>query len=115
MTTCLPQLQKGPDTDDEKETITPDSISLSDSGKPPPLGAPIEEHPQRLWYRVWRPKKDLDSIATQPSVFDNPKGLEAYRPPATYENAHRFNPAARWTWKEELVRLLLVYLFRSID
>jgi hypothetical protein len=45
----------------------------------------------------------LDNIATQPSVFDEPKGLEAYRPPANYENAHRFDPAARWTWREELV------------
>ncbi|KAF8755011.1 Major Facilitator Superfamily [Rhizoctonia solani] len=44
---------------------------------------------------------DLDSTATQPSVFDDSKTLEIYRPPASYENAHRFDPDARWTWREE--------------
>jgi hypothetical protein len=50
----------------------------------------------------------LDSIATQPSVFDEPKGLAAYHPPTSYENAHRFDPAARWTWREERVCLQLI-------
>jgi len=106
MTTCLPEhldLQKMPtsnDSLDEKEVISPDGYS-TESEKPAPLGAPIEERPEYLWQRVWRPKKDLDSIATQPSVFEDPKGLEAYRPPANYEHTHRFDPAARWTWREE--------------
>jgi len=34
-------------------------------------------------------------------VFDDPKTLEIYRPPPVYENAHRFDPDARWTWREE--------------
>jgi hypothetical protein len=46
---------------------------------------------------------DLDAIATQPSVFDDPCTLEAYRPPPKYENSHRFNHLARWTWREEKV------------
>ena len=52
----------------------------------PPLGEPRE--PQE-WgngfsslFRQWgRPATDLDAIATQPSVFDDPITLEAYRPP----------------------------------
>ncbi|KAF9532116.1 major facilitator superfamily domain-containing protein [Crepidotus variabilis] len=48
-----------------------------------------------------RAKRHLDDTATKPSVFDTPAGLEAYRPPASYENAHRFDPTARWTWREE--------------
>ncbi|KAF9225352.1 hypothetical protein BS17DRAFT_801418 [Gyrodon lividus] len=45
--------------------------------------------------------RDLDSVATQPSVFDDPVTLEVYRPPPQYENTHRFDPNARWTWREE--------------
>ena len=50
-----------------------------------------------------RIKVDLDAIATQRSVFDDPKTLDVYRPPPQYENAHRFDPQARWSWREEKV------------
>jgi hypothetical protein len=49
-------------------------------------------------------KHDLDAIATQPSVFDDPDTIELYRPPQSYENAHRFDPNARWTFREERVK-----------
>ena len=107
MTTSLPELlvlQKDPTSDhltDKKETISPDGSSLAEWEQPAPLGAPVDDGVEHFWQRVWRPKKDLDSIATQRSVFDEPNGLEAYRPPVSYENAHRFDPSARWTWREE--------------
>ncbi|KJA28565.1 hypothetical protein HYPSUDRAFT_177732 [Hypholoma sublateritium FD-334 SS-4] len=68
-----------------------------------PLGVPIQNGTSGPGFgRFWkRAKLDLDSIATQPSVFDDPVTLEVYRPPPQFENTHRFNPLARWTWREE--------------
>ncbi|KAF2479861.1 major facilitator superfamily domain-containing protein [Neohortaea acidophila] len=56
----------------------------------------------RLWRRDSKTDTNLEDIATQPSVFDNPKLAHHFRPSAQYENLHRFDPSARWTWAEEL-------------
>ncbi|KZT73228.1 MFS general substrate transporter [Daedalea quercina L-15889] len=85
-------LSKAKDSDSKLS----DSVSLE---QVPSLGAPIEE---KGGFSLWRRSRgDLDAIATQPSVFDDPAALEVYRPPPAYESTHRFDPFARWTWREE--------------
>ncbi|KAF8588151.1 allantoate permease [Ramaria rubella] len=44
---------------------------------------------------------DENSIATQVSVYDDPILAPHYRPNEDYENIHRFDPNARWTYREE--------------
>ncbi|PPQ79901.1 hypothetical protein CVT25_002957 [Psilocybe cyanescens] len=102
MTTVLVDLQKK-----RRSFVTSSSEKLSDFSvaedreEVPTLGTPVEPGSfgfASLWRRE---KRDLDAIATQPSVFDDPVTLKIYLPPPQYENAHRFDPFARWTWREE--------------
>ncbi|KAG1795331.1 allantoate permease [Suillus plorans] len=51
---------------------------------------------------------DPGATATKRSVFDDPDLAPHYWPKKDYENLHRFDPTARWTYREEkaLVRKL---------
>ncbi|KAL5504940.1 hypothetical protein ACEPAH_7603 [Sanghuangporus vaninii] len=53
------------------------------------------------WRRRRKEVYDLDECATRRSVFDDPLLAKHYWPTPKYENLHRFDPNARWTFREE--------------
>ena len=90
------EVSEGSETASVKGTLSPTDSVL----EVPTLGEPVAKKSSSFWRKS---KHELDSVATQPSVFDDPVTLEIYRPPAIWENSHRFDPSARWTWREEYV------------
>lgn len=89
---------------DPSSSIDDEKLSQASSDEVPDLGTPVQPGSITRAFTFWkRDKLNLDAIATQPSVFDDPTSLEVYRPPPQYENTHRFDPLARWTWREEKV------------
>ncbi|KAJ3789968.1 major facilitator superfamily domain-containing protein [Lentinula aff. detonsa] len=110
MTTVFPVLKQPLEGEtysgDSKDDLSP---TASFTEQKPPLGIPVENGGGGLWGIFRKSHVDPDSIATQPSVFDDPLTCEIYRPPPQYENTHKFDPDARWTWREEKI------LVRKID
>ncbi|THH13238.1 hypothetical protein EW146_g6954 [Bondarzewia mesenterica] len=86
-------------------------IYTSDATSPSDLADPDEEGTRFTdWlFRRNVEKQDLDAIATKRSVYDDPSIAKHYYPSAKYENRHRFDPSARWTYREEKA------LVRKID
>ncbi|KAI0699337.1 MFS general substrate transporter [Cerioporus squamosus] len=110
-------VSEGSDSDSVKGKLSPSDSVV----EVPTLAAPVAEKSSSFWRK---PKHELDSVATQPSVFDDPVTLEVYRPPAIWENSHRFDPLARWTWREEyrivrkidlLIMIWACIMFFSLD
>ncbi|KAK6071420.1 major facilitator superfamily transporter [Seiridium cupressi] len=60
-------------------------------------------NPPGLWASLTSRRKpiDLDATATKRSVYDDPSLAGYYAPHNDYENLHRFDPAERWTYREE--------------
>ncbi|KAF3936531.1 hypothetical protein ABW19_dt0209550 [Dactylella cylindrospora] len=89
-------------SDDENKDPTLETISPTQS----PVDALVrQDGPQLPFISFFRRKPsdyELDRVATQPSVYDDPATAKFFEPHPQWENLHRFDPAARWTWREEL-------------
>lgn len=102
-----------PLTDIPPELKTTSSTSSSDKSEKTRISAPAEdllppldEKPRftdLIFHRSKFRAHDPKGIATRRSVYDDPQLAKHYWPSEKYENLHRFDPKARWTFEEEAV------------
>ncbi|KAJ7322864.1 allantoate permease [Mycena albidolilacea] len=90
------------DLPDDIKSISTDTDDLVDKEPPPFRWSSWLFNRQALQH-------DPDAISTRRSVYDDPDLAAHYWPKKDYENLHRFDPKARWTYREEQA------LVRKID
>ncbi|KAG6914964.1 hypothetical protein DXG01_014187 [Tephrocybe rancida] len=91
--------------DEKKARVDTSSIGTEDL---------VNAEPKPFKFTHWLLRRnlqavDLDAISTRRSVYDDPDLGKHYWPKVDYENLHRFDPKARWTYREEKA------LIRKID
>ena len=82
---------------DDAKSVSTATDDLVDH-EPPPL-----RWTNYLFNRKDRKQYDPDEISTRRSVYDDPDLAANHWPNKNYENLHRFDPKARWTYREEQV------------
>lgn len=104
------------EVNEEQASVSSSSTDLDDyqiRGLPPidtkKLNLSSESRNAQFLFARKKNNIDLDSVATQPSVYDVPEKRQLFWPRADYENLHRFDVDLRWTWREE------INLIRKID
>lgn len=88
-------LSKRDNTSDDVTSVRPDDLC---DAEPEPFSF-------TNWFfrrQVYKPT-DVNAISTRRSVYDDTKLAQYYWPKPEYENIHRFDVKARWTFKEERV------------
>ncbi|KNZ81598.1 hypothetical protein J132_11230 [Termitomyces sp. J132] len=90
-------------TEDTRSSLDKKDVEVESSSIETDDLVDAEPKPLKLTHWFFRRKEslDLDSIATRRSIYDDPNLGKHYWPKADYENIHRFDTKARWTWREE--------------